>query len=95
MMYVKQIMTIVFGQQMDIENILRYEPKGLLLVFPSKGKMYSNSKSAVVPRFKELGSCTSPVVDNVVVDLRHFLYSSASKPALKNIRDLFNVSNTT
>ena len=94
-MYIKQIMTILFGQQMDIENILRYEPKGLPLVFPSKGKMYSNSKSAVVPRFKELGSCTSPVVDNVVVDLRHFLYSSASKPALKNIRDLFNVSNTT
>ena len=94
-MYIKQIMTILFGQQMDIENILRYEPKGLPLVFLSKGKMYSNSKSAVVPRFKELGSCTSPVVDNVVVDLRHFLYSSASKPALKNIRDLFNVSNTT
>ena len=81
--------------KITIKTILRFEPKGSPLVFLSKGKMYSNSKSNVLPRFKEVGSTTFPLVDDVIVDLAHFLYSSVNKPGVKTIRQLFNVSNFT
>ena len=74
-------------------NSFRYEPKGLPLVFLSKGKMYQNSKSAVLPRFRAISpDIQRPLVDAVVIDLAHLLYKCVERAGVKIIENLFNVS---
>ena len=69
----------------------RYEPKGLPLVFLSKGAMYSNDKAGVLPRLRALGSVDSPLVDAVVVDVAHLLYSCVGKLGVRTFENLFAV----
>ena len=70
----------------------RFEPKGLPLVFLSKGQMFTNSKSNVLPRMKSLGNSDLPMVTNVLVDLPHYLYSCVGKPGVRTVGQFFDVS---
>ena len=69
----------------------RYEPNDIPLVFVSKGKMYSNAKANILTRLRLEGNVQQPLVESVVVDLSHFIYTAAQKPAVRFFGDLFLV----
>lgn len=56
--------------------------------------MYTNAKSNVLSRFRDLGGTDLPIVEDLVVDLPHFLYKCVNKAGVKTFNHLFSVSST-
>ena len=54
--------------------------------------MYTNSKSNILPRLKSRGNTELPMVNDVIIDLPHYLYSCVSKPGVRTISQFFDVS---
>ena len=53
--------------------------------------MYSNAKANILTRLRLERNVEQPLVESVVVDLSHFIYTAAQKPGVKIFGELFRV----